>query len=306
MHDIDNLFKDQIDQLEFSPSDSAWQKVEQKLEQKATARKEKTIRKMRISLSVLVPAFGLFVAYHYYPGLSGKPTEIAKTNDKLVAAKKTNEPLLSTPSSSNEALTTSPANITTANTRAVKKESVATSSDATTEKATATSGLTVTEAVPANISSKPISLVKDNKEVKKQNEAEKMPSITYNVPETKKSTADNNNTLPEKKDEDNTSAASDIQKNKITVPDAFTPNGDGLNDVFLPVTSEDPKEYKLYVYDWSGNLVFFSDNIKNGWDGKINRNGIEMVKEDIYIYKIEVRYSNGESEKRAGRLTLLK
>ena len=48
----------------------------------------------------------------------------------------------------------------------------------------------------------------------------------------------------------------------------FTPNGDNLNDVFLPKVTTDLLEYRLYIYSRKGELVFQSDDIYNGWDGK--------------------------------------
>src|SRR2546430_16437167 len=78
-----------------------------------------------------------------------------------------------------------------------------------------------------------------------------------------------------------------VEKESIVyVPNAFTPNGDGLNDVFLPKATEELEEYKLYVIDCRGNTVFFSDDFNKGWDGKIQVNGIETVKEDAYLWRM--------------------
>src|ERR1041384_3504677 len=52
----------------------------------------------------------------------------------------------------------------------------------------------------------------------------------------------------------------------IYVPNAFTPNGDGLNDVFLPVT-RGVKKYSLELFNRWGERIFFSREPMIGWDG---------------------------------------
>ena len=71
----------------------------------------------------------------------------------------------------------------------------------------------------------------------------------------------------------------------VYIPNAFTPDGNGLNDVFTPVgigIMED--EYLLQIYDRWGHLVFSSNNFKLGWDGSIN--GDPNPKDGVYAYKI--------------------
>jgi gliding motility-associated-like protein len=54
------------------------------------------------------------------------------------------------------------------------------------------------------------------------------------------------------------------------IPNSFTPNGDGLNDVFRVFTSgdEDVLRFSLYIYNRWGELVFFSWDVSDSWDGK--------------------------------------
>jgi gliding motility-associated-like protein len=51
-------------------------------------------------------------------------------------------------------------------------------------------------------------------------------------------------------------------------PNAFTPNGDGKNDVFRPVANGPMYEYELRIYNRWGQLVFYAKDSKLGWDGK--------------------------------------
>ena len=53
-------------------------------------------------------------------------------------------------------------------------------------------------------------------------------------------------------------------------PSAFTPNGDGINDVFRLVGLNPDIKLNLEIYNRGGNLVFTSDNLDQGWDGTFN------------------------------------
>ncbi|MBC7923603.1 MAG: gliding motility-associated C-terminal domain-containing protein, partial [Ferruginibacter sp.] len=70
---------------------------------------------------------------------------------------------------------------------------------------------------------------------------------------------------------------------RIQMPNAFTPNGDGLNDAFRPVLVA-YNTYLLRVFNRWGQEVFRSENPEKGWDGK--RNDGKLFGEDTYVYKI--------------------
>ncbi|MBQ3689537.1 MAG: gliding motility-associated C-terminal domain-containing protein [Bacteroidales bacterium] len=78
-------------------------------------------------------------------------------------------------------------------------------------------------------------------------------------------------------------------KNAITVisnpivvfPTAFSPNGDGKNDVFMPIHGDIAK-FKLVVLDSRGVIVFRTENINEGWDG--TRNG-RPCPPGMYVWK---------------------
>ena len=56
----------------------------------------------------------------------------------------------------------------------------------------------------------------------------------------------------------------------MNVPNSFTPNGDGLNDIFLPIFNAESgvKEYKFEVYNRWGQLIYETGDLTAGWDGK--------------------------------------
>lgn len=67
----------------------------------------------------------------------------------------------------------------------------------------------------------------------------------------------------------------------IVYPTAFTPNGDGVNDLFKPVHG-DVAKFKLVILNRKGVIVYKSDNIEEGWDG--TRNG-KPCPPDMYVWK---------------------
>lgn len=56
----------------------------------------------------------------------------------------------------------------------------------------------------------------------------------------------------------------------VWFPTAFSPNGDGLNDVFSFLGANDVDDFEYYVYNRLGELVFYSNNRYEGWDGTYN------------------------------------
>jgi len=57
---------------------------------------------------------------------------------------------------------------------------------------------------------------------------------------------------------------------KFYVPNAFTPNGDGKNDIFVPKYQCVYSNYEMKIYNRWGQIVFVSENPSNGWDGTVS------------------------------------
>ena len=84
---------------------------------------------------------------------------------------------------------------------------------------------------------------------------------------------------------------------KIFIPSGFTPDGDGLNDVFLPAVNN-VTLYSLQVYSRTGKLLFSNGNQAIGWDGKYN--GKEMPA-GVYTYRLYFGGFDSEGEKKLGK-----
>jgi gliding motility-associated-like protein len=89
------------------------------------------------------------------------------------------------------------------------------------------------------------------------------------------------------------------------IPRAFSPNGDGINDDFLPVTHNmETKEFEFYVYDKWGNLVFQSKDIESSWNGRSYKNQ-QMLPTGVYTWQMKIIYESGVELKKIGFINLL-
>lgn len=72
----------------------------------------------------------------------------------------------------------------------------------------------------------------------------------------------------------------------VYVPNTFSPNGDGFNDVFLPVLSGDIEKYDLFVFDRWGALIFSTNQTDKAWDG--TKDGVKYPL-DTYVWRIRYK-----------------
>jgi gliding motility-associated-like protein len=72
----------------------------------------------------------------------------------------------------------------------------------------------------------------------------------------------------------------------IYLPNTFTPNGDGLNDVFIPV-GKNIATMQLLIFDRWGAVLFESNDPTIGWDGTYRN---EVVKNDVYMWRLVYRF----------------
>lgn len=87
----------------------------------------------------------------------------------------------------------------------------------------------------------------------------------------------------------------------VFIPNAFTPNGDLDNEVFIPM-GYGISEVILTIFDRWGNQIFKSNGETIGWDGK--NKGI-ICEQGVYIYQAEIKAMSGAKLKKTGHVTLL-
>ena|GEM_PF-655969 len=86
----------------------------------------------------------------------------------------------------------------------------------------------------------------------------------------------------------------------LFMPNAFTPNDDGINDVLLPKTSvRNPADFELKIFDRWGKQVFSTEDIYAGWDGGTTTSG-------IYIWKIWITDTDQNGHELVGHVALLR
>jgi gliding motility-associated-like protein len=76
---------------------------------------------------------------------------------------------------------------------------------------------------------------------------------------------------------------------EVYVPNAFSPNGDGVNDDFHPFFKTDfikIENYDFHIYNRWGSLIFNAQNLNDGWDGTFQGKPCEM---GVYIWTLRVR-----------------
>ena len=88
------------------------------------------------------------------------------------------------------------------------------------------------------------------------------------------------------------------------IPNAFSPNADGINDEFYG-KGDFIKKFEMFIYDRWGNLIFFADDINKHWDGIANH-GKEMAQQDVYVYTVKITDANDKKHKYMGTVTIVK
>lgn len=96
-----------------------------------------------------------------------------------------------------------------------------------------------------------------------------------------------------------------IELLKVKIPNVITPNGDGVNDIFLPMEGSwsGVSKHHIEIFNRWGEKVWESDNFSEGWDGR--RNGT-YVADGTYFWVLEIYYGDNDvSRQLKGTLTVI-
>lgn len=88
------------------------------------------------------------------------------------------------------------------------------------------------------------------------------------------------------------------------IPNAFTPNGDGINDYFFG-DGIGIVDYDMYIFDRWGNMIFHGSYLYDKWDGRAN-NGSDVAQQDVYVWKVKLTDVFGKKHSYIGTVTLVK
>ncbi len=88
-------------------------------------------------------------------------------------------------------------------------------------------------------------------------------------------------------------------------PTAFSPNNDQYNDIFRPIIQnvQQIESYELSIYNRWGQLIFKTDNIEDGWDGRLNN---EILPVGVYIYSLSFQNRQLEQLNSKGTVSLIR
>ena len=94
----------------------------------------------------------------------------------------------------------------------------------------------------------------------------------------------------------------------LVIPNIFSPNGDGLNDVFFPSSKHPVDILSFLVFDRWGNQIFILENVTTndptkGWNGK---NSDRETLPGSYIWRMVLSYKDGSSQTLTGDVVLVK
>lgn len=100
------------------------------------------------------------------------------------------------------------------------------------------------------------------------------------------------------KSQDETIADAD----EFFIPSAFTPNGDGLNDLFMVKANFTPRTFEMNIFNRKGELLFHSQDMDMGWDGQLHG---QTLPSGVYVCIIKYTDEQGISHKTQGQVLIL-
>jgi gliding motility-associated-like protein len=92
----------------------------------------------------------------------------------------------------------------------------------------------------------------------------------------------------------------------VYVPNSFTPNGDGINELFAPATTGSFRYYTFLIFDRWGENIFSSDEPGEPWDGTVNGT---PVQDGVYVWQLSYKAVTDEGVRQVretGSVTLLR
>lgn len=89
----------------------------------------------------------------------------------------------------------------------------------------------------------------------------------------------------------------------VYIPTAFTPNNDGINDIFKPIVSGHVEQYSFSVYNRFGQQIFSSQKINEGWDGTIKGKPQDT---GTFIWTCSYKFRNEKNIYKKGTIVLIR
>ena len=125
-------------------------------------------------------------------------------------------------------------------------------------------------------------------------------TLTYiadNRPQVANSISDEDQPTMEKSQEEPV-----VETEEFFIPTAFTPNGDGLNDLFKVQANFVPNTFEMSIFNRKGELMFLTQDMGIGWDGQFHG---QTLPSGVYVCIIKYTDREGKMQKRQGQVMLL-
>ena len=297
MNNIDQLYKDRFENFEAPVSDGLWDKIENNSTWQKHLRRQRN-KNLAFYSAMAIVAIGTCTAL-----LLHKP----QTDTAFLEQESTAEEVLETSDATAEATDTktftAQDNVLADNTTAVKetsKNDMATATEATLENTAIQPSNNVvsnSESITPSATNTSSTSQTDNKDnVNNKDESEQTPNVKPS--QNKETKAEESTPTPTP-----TPANNETIQSLFSIPNAFTPNGDGLNDIFKPVTAAEIHNYQLDIYSTNGQHIFSSKNIDYGWNGEYQGS---MQNGGNYIYVIKYKDTAGKEHIDKGQLLLMR
>jgi len=89
----------------------------------------------------------------------------------------------------------------------------------------------------------------------------------------------------------------------LYMPNAFSPNNDGINDMFAPISNCKFNEYVFMIFNRWGEKIYVTKNATDVWEGTYNG---QVLQPDVYVYKVTYQFKNENSITKNGSVTILR
>ena len=90
----------------------------------------------------------------------------------------------------------------------------------------------------------------------------------------------------------------------LTLPNAFSPNGDGVNDQFcIQGWNDCIQSFRIMIFNRWGEKVFETTDINKGWDGTYKG---QLMNTDVFVYRLEGKTHDGKGFSLKGNITLVR
>lgn len=129
------------------------------------------------------------------------------------------------------------------------------------------------------------------------NSKKTQPDVADNRLKTANTIVDDNQPTVEKSQEEPI-----VEADEFFIPTAFTPNGDGLNDLFKVQANFVPNTFEMSIFNRKGELMFLSQDMGIGWDGQFHG---QTLPSGVYVCIIKYTDREGKMQKKQGQVMLL-